>query len=318
MRLSYEDTQKAVLMYPTAKLQSSQSSKYLLDLFSTSQTFEKCVNNAPYLCIPPDGVKSGYLMQGCCNDWTCPRCGKMRAKHEYGRIVEGARKIVNMGLSMYFVTLTCPGDITPAEAEQQYYKATNRLLTTLRRKTEHWFYSAVTERQKRGHPHSHFLTTACPKDAFYAIDDYSRYLDQVVAINAVIPHQMRYTAIPEATLTIHDLHSTWLQLEAVKVGLGVQARISEVDTVEGCSRYVAKYLFKQCMSERWPKGWRRVRYSRSWPKLPDVATTDAFPVLRAYDWHKVSLIDGEVVCKWKPTYEKALSMGCYNVALHEE
>jgi len=185
-----------------------------LDLFSTSQTVtEKCTHNAPYLCIPPHADKPGQLMQLCCNDWTCPRCGKMRAKHEYGRIVQGARHIVLTGEQLYFLTLTCPGDMPLEQAEKEYLKNTNRLLTALRKqfkkadKTASWYYASVTERQKRGHPHSHYLTTACPTDAFRPIDDYRAYCEHVSQINAQIPVQMRYTAIAESDLLATDLHS---------------------------------------------------------------------------------------------------------------
>lgn len=92
---------------------SDESKRYPLDLLSISQTKSKndasrspkndfeqtyasalksqnCHNNAPYFAIELS-AKSYGLWQGNCNDWTCPRCGIMRAKHEYGRIVNGTR-----------------------------------------------------------------------------------------------------------------------------------------------------------------------------------------------------------------------------------
>jgi len=72
------------------------------------------------------------------------------------------------------------------------------------------------------------------------------------------------------------------------------------------------------MHTTWPKGWRRVRYSQSWPKLPDGMSSEAFPILRAFDWQRVAAFKGDIVCKWPGTYEKALLMGCYNVLLQED
>ena len=77
----------------------------VLDPFSTSQTkWEKCAKNVPCICIPPNG-KPGKIMQACCNDWTCPRCGKMRARYEYGRMVIGARALAAIH-DLFFLTLT--------------------------------------------------------------------------------------------------------------------------------------------------------------------------------------------------------------------
>ena len=72
-------------------------------------------------------------------------------------------------------------------------------------------------------------------------------------------------------------------------GLGWQYDISQLESVEGASRYVAKYLFKESIfSEVWPPKWQRVRYSRNWPKLPDVKG-DAMVLLTSEDWHKLAV-----------------------------
>src|SRR4030042_2464971 len=100
-----------------------------LDLFSTSQKESKiCINHAPYICIP-ETDKPGHLSQGCCNDWTCPRCGELRAKHEYGRMVEGARTLVAEGKTLWFITITCRGDISLDMATGSYLADTNSLLS---------------------------------------------------------------------------------------------------------------------------------------------------------------------------------------------
>lgn len=288
----------------------------LLDLFSTSQKIDgKCKNRAPYICVPENGGTPGHLAQGCCNDWTCPRCGELRAKHEYGRMVEGAREIAKTH-PLWFVTITCKGDVTVREAETTYLETTNRFLSVCRarakkQKTD-WFYASVTERQKRKHPHSHYLMTFCPSDAFAPIDDYTRYLASIERINASIPLQMRFTAIPENELSFLDYHSEWLMLTAVKAGLGVQCRISLVDGVEGCSRYIAKYLFKQTAFEDWPKGWKRIRYSQNWPKLPEQKHERAFVVLTAWDWHLAG-DSGNLITRSQTVYERALVQGLTNV-----
>lgn len=299
----------------------------LLDLLSTSASLPvKCIKNAPYLCIPPSAGRDGKLFQLCCNDWLCPRCGEMRAKHEYGRIVNGLRLLAAQH-ETYFLTLTCLGTETQQQAEQKYLERTHRFLSAFYYHVQHqkppgrWSYVQVTERQQRGHPHSHLLMTCAPSDVFYPVDtedNYARYQRSIAAINAQIPPAMRFTATPRADLSLLDLHSEWLMLAAVKAGLGVQARVSVVDSVEAASRYVAKYLFKSSMKTEMPRGWRRVRYSRNFPKLPEAAPSDAFPLVHAADWQRAAELCGTLICYSQETYERALLMRCYNVALHEK
>jgi hypothetical protein len=242
----------------------------------------------------------------------------MRARYEYGRMVEGARTLTAAGLDFYMLTLTCPGaGITALEAEATYLKNTNRLMTNIRyrAKTDHlpWHYASVTERQGRGHPHSHFLTTFCPKDAYPIFDNYSSYCADVKTLNASIPADMRFSPGDKDDLDFRQLFSPWLSRAAVKAGLGVQVRLAAAELVEGASRYIAKYLFKTSAFETWPRGWKRVRYSQNWPKLPTVKATSAFPVLSSSDWARVAGLDGTIECFSQTVYERSLLWNCMNV-----
>jgi len=263
-----------------------------LDLFSTSQTtskkgmgkkskssvgiYDECLNNAPFFAYQIEGKKYGVI-QGCCNDWNCPRCGQQRAREEYGRIVAGAREIGEKQ-PLYMFTITCRGkDCTLDEAENSYLKWTNSLLTRLRTATKRsggeWYYASVTERQARAHPHSHYLTTYCPPDA-------------VLVKKGEIKN---YTTVHQGFPAKHDtLQSEILERACTECGLGYQYDISRLESVEAGSRYVSKYLFKETIfTTKWPKGWRRVRYSQNWPKLPEIKG-DAFILLSKMDWHRLS------------------------------
>jgi hypothetical protein len=289
----------------------------LLDLFSTSQKMDvKCKNNAPYICVPENAGKPGHLSQGCCNDWTCPRCGEMRARHEYGRMVEGSRQLAKEGKALFFITLTCNGTQSLQDAERTYLANTNRLLSAFRAQTKktgmHWAYASVTERQRRGHPHSHYLITTAPNDAFCIIDDYERYILSIQAINSALPLREGIPAILREDVSLLDYHSEWLMLAARKAGLGIQARVSIVDSPEACSRYIAKYLFKQTNFEDWPKGWKRIRYSQNWPKLPESKNNKAFVVLTAWDWYLAG-DSGELITRSRAVFERALRQGLTNV-----
>jgi hypothetical protein len=264
---------------------------YSLDLFSTSQTklpsrklpqgrneraiYDTCLNNAPCFAFCIEAKKWG-VVQGCCNDWNCPRCGQQRAREEYGRIVSGCREISKKH-QMYFLTITCKGEgLTSEQAEAGYLEWTNRLLTRLRaaqkRAGGQWYYACVTERQKRQHPHSHFITTYCPPDALLVKKGQPKY----------------YTTLSAWFPAKHDtLQSEILERATAGSGMGSIYDISRIESIEGGSRYISKYLFKESIfTTKWPKGWRRVRYSQNFPKLPE-KKGDAFILITQADWFRL-------------------------------
>src|SRR6185369_8088817 len=252
-----------------------------LDLFSTSPTysedlcFSPCINHAPFFAYNLHDRTYG-VTQGCCNDWNCPRCGHMRAKQEYGRIVSGIEQLAE-NHQIWFITVTCRGrEMSKNESEALYGEWTNKLLDAWRlqskRTKQTWAYVQVTERQSRGLPHSHILTTFCPTD--------------------VIPYDWRKTRVTVEGLSfmawVSAYRSEYLRSSCVRSGLGEQYDITPAGNIKAVGRYVAKYLFKEnIFKDKWPKGWRRVRYSQSFPKLRR-EKGDAFVLLEADDWKKLS------------------------------
>lgn len=255
-----------------------------LDPFSTSPTrtcaslsfpLPRCKYHAPFFAYQKDGRRYG-VVQGSCNHWDCPRCGVLVAKHHYGRIVEGCRTIAK-DHDLYFLTLTCRGaDLSVEEAEKNYLKWTSKFLDACYTKTKReqgaWFYVQVTEKQKRGHPHSHILTTFAPDD---------------IRSGTVTKWQTGRSG-EHIPIEVGALRSDWILKQCVLSGLGDQYDISAVKTVEAASRYVAKYMFKDSQfTADFPPRWKRVRYSQSFPKLPE-QKTDAFVLLSDEDWNKLA------------------------------
>lgn len=274
-----------------------------LDLFSISQTSElasvtyapdfhllKCANNAPFFAYQ-EFNKAYIIAQGNCHSWACPRCGLGRAKQEYGRIVEGCRTLAK-DHDLYFITLTCRGRaLSLKDSEAGYLQWTNRLLTTLRKSSKkhgvHWCYVQVTERQKRGHPHSHLLTTYHPHDLRLGTNS-------------------SWKRVQGNRTEVHTeaLRSDYLLQRCTSAGLGDQYDISTVRSAEAASRYVAKYMFKESMFlTDWPKKWRRVRYSHSFPKLPE-QKSDAMVLITKQDWRDLA--------------RKAVVVRPKDIASHEE
>lgn len=278
------------------KKEKVDEQKSSLDLFSTSPTYSEelcflpsvsqqmlCTYHAPFFAYNKHDRTYG-IKQGCCNHWDCPRCGKVRAATEYGRIVSGIRTLAEND-QIWFITITCRGkEMTKNESEQGYAKWTNTLLDAWRlqskRTEQKWAYVQVTERQTRGHPHSHILTTFCPSD--------------------IIPYDWKRTRVTVeghsfmAWVSAH--RSEYIRASCVRSGLGEQYDITPAGKIEAVSRYVAKYLFKDnIFADRWPKGWKRVRYSQSFPKL-EPKKTDAFVLLKRDDWQRLASVALMVHC----------------------
>jgi len=260
---------------------NGQANRATLDLFSTSPTTalqerqascSPCVYNAPFFAYETQ-QKTWHITQGNCHHWDCPRCGLGRAKQEYGRMVNGCRLLAE-NHDLYFITITCKGkEISHEYAEENYGKWTNRLLDACRlqskRAGSEWHYVQVTERQKRLHPHSHFITTYAPPIT-------SR---QTVRKQKIAEGEQSKCVISES------LRSDRFEGQIKRAGLGEQYNITRVQNAEAASRYVAKYLFKPAIfTADWPKGWKRIRYSQSFPPAPD-RETNAVVLLSQLDWY---------------------------------
>jgi len=82
-----------------------------------------------------------------------------------------------------------------------------------------------------------------------------------------------------------SLDERWWKDHARACGLGFMADTSEIETPTGVGFYLVKYVTKTMHDMTWPKGWRRVRTSRDWPKLADQTTPEnwTFSVLEKAD-----------------------------------
>lgn len=249
-----------------------------------------CPYGAPLTAVLRGDV--GTIGQSCCNHWDCPTCGQKRARQEYHRIVEGAREL-SANNSLYFLTTTCRGREMPLEeSENNYGLWTNRLYTRLRAYAgSHGlaFHTAtVTERQKRGHPHSHVLSTFAPLDCL---------------------------PLPYTTKHLY-FWSSYFERANVDAGFGIQCRISLASSVDGASRYIAKYLFKEAIFTKWPAHWRRVRYSQNWPKFDQLKPDFARALNSPQDWRAVEKTGQLFQCEDETTYKVAINH-IYNIGYYE-
>jgi hypothetical protein len=206
-------------------------------------------------------------------------------------MVEGCRTLAK-DYPLYFITITCRGkEISHEYAEKHYGEWTNRLLDNCRQKCKRsdgfWNYVQVTERQKRQHPHSHFITTFCPP---------------ITATKTVRKKKIEADGSARWVVSTH-LRSDWFAEAVCSSGLGEQYDITRVESAEGASRYVAKYLFKSSIfTTNWPKGWKRIRYSQGFPKQ-EKKQSDAIVLLSLQDWVDLSEYAVVVDCPDLDVYE---------------
>lgn len=206
-------------------------------------------------------------------------------------MVEGCKKLAE-NMKLYFLTVTCRGrEESNREAEEKYGERTNRLLDACRaqwkRSGGEWHYVQVTERQKRGKPHSHIITSYRPPELY---------------LGHVYKSRRNSRGNVESVREI-ALRSDWLENQIVKCGLGVQYDVSIVSSAEGASRYVAKYLFKPTIFEdSWPKKWKRIRYSQKFPKQEE-KESNAIVLLSLMDWVHLSYLAAVVTCPDLDVYE---------------
>jgi hypothetical protein len=96
---------------------------------------------------------------------------------------------------------------------------------------------------------------------------------------------MEYFAVPErhksGRLHVHAIITAamakkWWKDAARACGMGYQADLQEVLQLGGVGSYVGKYLGKTLEYSNWKRGFRRVRTSQQWPKLPMLALPEGW------------------------------------------
>lgn len=94
----------------------------------------------------------------------------------------------------------------------------------------------------------------------------------------LVPEQHKDGRLHVHAVETAGLGERWWKNNGRECGLGFMAEEEEAHTPAGAAFYVVKYLTKSIAYQDWPRGFRRVRVSRGWPKLPDM------PEVPGWDW----------------------------------
>jgi hypothetical protein len=118
-----------------------------------------------------------------------------------------------------------------------------------------------------------------------------------------IPEQHKNGVVHLHLLITNELSKRWWKDNAYLVGLGFMVAVEPVDHAGEAGLYVAKYLGKQYVHICWPRGFRRARASKGWPRLPAVDRPEGwhYEVFRdwgAVNWEAHLLTDLGYIVKW--------------------
>lgn len=85
----------------------------------------------------------------------------------------------------------------------------------------------------------------------------------------MVPERHKDGRLHAHAIETFNLGTRWWKDNAAEVGLGYIAEEAVARSAAGAAYYAGKYLAKSLDVATWPRGWRRVRTSRGWPKAPD-------------------------------------------------
>lgn len=188
-------------------------------------------------------TKAGIPRLLFCGQWICPTCriklARKWAKRVYNHIVNHQMRLdesdTEVHQSYFFITFTMRGNVRSVRAAFDILpKLWDTFRKRMQRRYHHFDYVAFVEGQPQrgGMPHFHIISSR--------------------------PLPVKKGKKTEFTKrAVHDF--------AVKIGFGHQADMKPVASKEA-AYYVSKYASKQ--SDETPRGFRRVRTSRTWHKLP--------------------------------------------------
>jgi len=86
----------------------------------------------------------------------------------------------------------------------------------------------------------------------------------------LIPEQHKDGRLHVHAIETAGLGKRWWKDNGRACGLGFMADEGIARTAGGAANYVVKYLSKSLAYTAWPKGFRRVRPSQKWPKMPEL------------------------------------------------
>lgn len=188
---------------------------------------------AKTLCISTVGAtKDGKVFPIRCKRWDCPICAPLNAYRHAITVANGCQALVAAGICPTFITITQPPSVKSAKfaysiLHNQWDKFRNRMTYYAGRWDGAPFWYAAFV-EGQGH-------------------------------RGGMPHFHMITSTVPRLETLRKI--------VVDSGFGYQVDAQRFTTASGVAWYVSKYSTKADDSKAMPKGFRRVRYSESFPRM---------------------------------------------------
>lgn len=178
-----------------------------------------------------------------CKQWDCEYCQELNRDWWVWVGMRGASLLLSEGIEMSFITLTSRAYSTPNKSIHFMKQNWPKLVRRAKYHTE----------KKAGQKWAYML----------------------------IPERTKAGILHAHLIACTTLSSHWWHDNGYATGFGFSNEAEPIDHAGGAAKYISKYLGKDMLHTGWPKGFRRVRTSRNWPK-PDRLS------LPGWEWSKHS------------------------------
>jgi len=195
-------------------------------------TYHNVGEETKRLCMATVGASpDGKVFPVRCKRWACPVCAPINALHEAIKVANGVYALYAAGVRLYFATITQPPSVRTAEFA---YRIIDKQWDGFRNRWQYWAGKAEIPN-------------------FYA---------------AFVEGQTRRAGMPHFHIIGSALpDKEALRRWAVESGFGYMVDRQPLTPDAGTAWYVSKYSTKSSDAKDMPEGFRRVRYSRDWPRL---------------------------------------------------
>lgn len=176
------------------------------------------------------------IFQPRCKMWSCPACAIINRDNWSFRAKDAARILIENGYHLHFLTLTSHPKLDAKQSEWVFTRAWKKLSERARYDTDRKF------------------------------------------IYLMIPERHKSGKLHTHAIETSGLGMQWWKDSSAECGLGYMAEEKQIQDVDNTVAYVIKYLNKGMgtAGKQWPKGFRRVRTSQSWPKPLPMPNADGW------------------------------------------
>jgi len=217
--------------------------------------WDYCPSASPYIWSDDAIEGTRAIIKTRCGQWTCPYCAQVNRIHHYYTIKDGCDGLQNRGYNFSFVTLTSHQSLkTMEQTYKVWQKAWRKLSTRYRR---------------------------------------------AVAKTGDLPPCFVYISEAHADGRLHwhgifsgDIPQRWWKDNCAECGLGYMAESEQLQTALQAANYCLKYIVKNIGQDIDIARFRRINYSRNFPRVDYDKTSASWHILEKTSTVQTLITDG--------------------------